>query len=299
VGLEGVAIAERAYQHAAQYAKERVQGRIAGRSEKLPIVHHADVQRMLMRMKTQTEAMRTLAYLAAAQSDFAQKHPDKAIREATQLRVDLLTPIVKAWCTEQAIEIASLGIQVHGGMGYIEETGAAQYLRDARITSIYEGTTGIQAIDLLGRKIIRDEGAEAHRLLAEIQACATDLSSSSKIPLQQIATDLQKAVQSLSKALDWVLHEHATNPQAIFTGAYPLLQCFGFVCGGWLMAKAAFVSEGILQGDARNAFALQKIASATFYTQAILPQVHGLADTVCAGASLAQAMRDSLADLLR
>ena len=299
VGLEGVAIAERAYQHAAHYAKERVQGRIAGRSEKLPIVHHADVQRMLMRMKTQTEAMRALAYLAAAQSDFAQKHPDKAIREASQLRVDLLTPIVKAWCTEQAIEITSLGIQVHGGMGYIEETGAAQYLRDARITSIYEGTTGIQAIDLLGRKIVRDEGAEARRLLAEIQACATDLSSSSSIQLQQIATDLQKAVQSLSKALDWVLHEHATNPQATFTGAYPLLQCFGFVCGGWLMAKAAIVSEGILQTDASNAFALQKIASATFYTQAILPQVHGLADTVCAGASLAQAMRDSLADLLR
>ena len=299
VGLEGVAIAERAYQHAAHYAKERVQGRIAGRSEKLPIVHHADVQRMLMRMKTQTEAMRALVYLAAAQSDFAQKHPDQAIREASQLRVDLLTPIVKAWCTEQAIEITSLGIQVHGGMGYIEDTGAAQYLRDARITSIYEGTTGIQAIDLLGRKIVRDEGAEARRLLAEIQACATDLSSSSSIQLQQIATNLQKAVQSLSKALDWVLHEHATNPLATLTGAYPLLQCFGFVCGGWLMAKAAFVSEGILQTDASNTFALQKIASATFYTQAILPQVHGLADTVCAGASLVQAMRDSLADLLR
>jgi alkylation response protein AidB-like acyl-CoA dehydrogenase len=299
VGLEGVAIAERAYQHAAYYAKERVQGRIAGRSEKLPIVHHADVQRMLMRMKTQTEAMRALAYLAAAQSDFAQKHPDKAIREASQLRVDLLTPIVKAWCTEQAIEIASLGIQVHGGMGYIEETGAAQYLRDIRISSIYEGTTGIQAIDLLGRKIIRDEGAEARRLLAEIQACAAVLNSSSSIALQQIAADLQKVVQSVSKALDWVLHEHASNPQATFAGAYPLLQCFGFTCGGWLMAKAALVSDGILQGDASNAFALQKIASATFYSQAILPQVHGLAETVCAGASLAQAMQDSLTDLLR
>jgi 3-(methylthio)propanoyl-CoA dehydrogenase len=299
VGLEGVAIAERAYQHAAHYAKERVQGRIAGRSEKLPIVHHADVQRMLMEMKTQTEAMRALAYLAAAQSDIAQRHPDQGIREASQLRVDFLTPIVKAWCTEQAIEIASLGIQVHGGMGYIEETGAAQYLRDARITSIYEGTTGIQAIDLLGRKIVRDEGAEARRLLAEIQACATDLSSSSSIQLQQIAADLQKAVQSLSNALDWVLQEHATNPQATFAGAYPLLQCFGFVCGGWLMAKAALVSESILQGDAGNAFALQKIASATFYSQAILPQVRGLADTVCAGASLAQAMRGGLADLLR
>jgi len=299
VGLEGVAIAERAYQHAAHYAKERVQGRIAGRPEKLPIVHHADVQRMLMRMKTQTEAMRTLAYLAASQSDIAQKHPDKAIREASQLRVDLLTPIVKAWCTEQAIEITSLGIQVHGGMGYIEETGAAQYLRDARITSIYEGTTGIQAIDLLGRKIIRDEGAEARRFLAEIQNCAAELSLSPNIQLQSIAADLQKALQSLSKALDWVLHEHATNPQATLTGAYPLLQCFGFLSGGWLMAKSASLSNAALETDASNAFALQKIASAIFYSQAILPQVHGLAETVCAGASLAQAMQDSLADLLR
>lgn len=299
VGLEGVAVAERAYQHAAHYAKERVQGRIPGRSEKLPIVHHADVQRMLMLMKTQTEAMRALAYLAAAQSDIAQKHTDKAIREASQSRVDFLTPIVKAWCTEQAIEIASLGIQVHGGMGYIEETGAAQYLRDVRISSIYEGTTGIQAIDLLGRKIVRDEGAEARRLLLEIQACAMDLSLSSSIPLQQIASDLQKAVQSVTKALDWVLHEYATNLQATLTGAYPLLQCFGFVCGGWLMAKSASLSEAVLHTDASNAFALQKIASATFYSQAILPQVQGFADTVCAGASLAQAMQDSLADLLR
>ncbi len=299
VGLEGVAIAERAYQHAAHYAKERVQGRIVGQSKKLRIVHHADVQRMLMRMKTQTEAMRALAYFAAAQSDIAQKHPNKAIREASQLRVDLLTPIVKAWCTEQAIEITSLGIQIHGGMGYIEETGAAQYLRDARITSIYEGTTGIQAIDLLGRKIIRDEGAEARCLLAEIHNCAAELSLSPKIPFQQIAADLKKAVQSVGKALDWVLHEHATNPKATLVGAYPLLQCFGFISGGWLMAKSAFLSEAMLKTDTSNAFALQKIASATFYSQAILPQVHGLADTVCAGASLAQAMQDSLADLLR
>lgn len=299
VGLEGVAIAERAYQHAAHYAKERVQGRVAGSPEKLPILHHADVQRMLMLMKTQTEAMRALAYLAAAQSDFAQKHPDKAIRESSQLRVDLLTPIVKAWSTEQAIEITSIGIQIHGGMGYIEETGAAQYLRDARITSIYEGTTGIQAIDLLGRKIIRDGGAEARRLMTEIQTCVVELNMSSNNQLQSIAADLQKAVQSVSKALDWVLHVHATNPLAALTGAYPLLRCFGFVCGGWLMAKAALISEEVLQGDSRNAFALQKIASTTFYSQAILPQVHGLVDTVCAGASLAQAMQDSLADLMR
>jgi len=164
VGLEGVAIAERAYQQAAQYARERVQGKVPQKTDKLPILHHADVQRMLMLMKTQTEAMRALAYIAAAQSDLAQKHPDASVRDASQKRVDLLTPIVKAWSTEQAIEIASLGVQVHGGMGYIEETGAAQHLRDARITTIYEGTTGIQAGDLLGRKIVRDEGQEAKSL---------------------------------------------------------------------------------------------------------------------------------------
>ncbi len=298
VGLEGVAIAERAYQQAAQYAQERVQGKVPQKTEKLPILHHADVQRMLMLMKTQTEAMRALAYIAAAQSDLAQKHPDASIRDASQKRVDLLTPIVKAWSTEQAIEIASLGVQVHGGMGYIEETGAAQHLRDARITTIYEGTTGIQAGDLLGRKIIRDEGQEAKNFFKEIQASVTDLKRSPSEELQTIGHALEKAIAALDQAVDWLLQMHTKNPQATLAGAYPLLKCFGIVSGGWLLAKSALIASHRLQKNSGDRFAQQKIASAVFYTHEVLAQAPGLVVTICSGESVAKAMRDGLADLL-
>jgi alkylation response protein AidB-like acyl-CoA dehydrogenase len=298
VGLEGVAIAERAYQQAAQYAQERVQGKIPQATGKLPILHHADVQRMLMLMKTQTEAMRALAYIAAAHSDLAQQHPDKTAREASQKRVDLLTPIVKAWSTEQAIEIASLGVQVHGGMGYIEETGAAQHLRDARITTIYEGTTGIQAGDLLGRKIIRDDGQEAKKLIKEMQTTVEALAQSSLAESQMIAGELDKALHALEGAVNWLLKVHADNPQAALAGAYPLLKCFGIVCGGWLLAKSAGIVATKLQTNPADRFAQQKIASAIFYTHEVLSQAPGLVATICSGESVAKAMRDGLADLL-
>ncbi|MDW8468670.1 MAG: acyl-CoA dehydrogenase family protein, partial [Burkholderiales bacterium] len=169
VGLEGVAIAERAFQRALAYARERLQGRdLAGAGGTVPIIRHPDVRRMLLLMKSQTEAMRALAYVVAAAMDVAARHPDRAVRERKQAFVDLMIPVVKGWCTETGIEIASLGVQVHGGMGYVEETGAAQHLRDARITAIYEGTTGIQANDLVGRKIARDGGRAAKAWLAEL-----------------------------------------------------------------------------------------------------------------------------------
>jgi acyl-CoA dehydrogenase len=253
---------------------------------------------MLMLMKTQTEAMRALAYIAAAQSDLAQKHPDASVRDASQKRVDLLTPIVKAWSTEQAIEIASLGVQVHGGMGYIEETGAAQHLRDARITTIYEGTTGIQAGDLLGRKIVRDEGQEAKSLFKEMQASAIDLKQSSSEELQTIGHELEKAIAALDQAVDWLLKMHTKNPQATLAGAYPLLKCFGIVCGGWLLAKSALIASHRLQKNSGDRFAQQKIGSAIFYTHEVLAQAPGLVSTICSGESVAKAMNDSLADLL-
>ncbi len=298
VGLEGVAIAERAYQQAAQYARERVQGKVPQKTDKLPILHHADVQRMLMLMKTQTEAMRALAYIAAAQSDLAQKHPDESVREASQKRVDLLTPIVKAWSTEQAIEIASLGVQIHGGMGYIEETGAAQHLRDARITTIYEGTTGIQAGDLLGRKIIRDQGQEAKRLFTEMHASSVELKASSLEELQTVGRELEKVISCLGQAVDWLLATHTRNPQAALAGAYPLLKCFGIICGGWLLAKSALIAASILQKNPGDRFAQAKIGSAIFYTHEVLAQVPGLVTTICAGESVTKAMTDSLADLM-
>ncbi len=296
VGLEGVAVAERAYQQAAAYAKERVQGKVAQKEGKLPILHHADVQRMLMLMKTQTEAMRALAYVAAAQGDIAQKHSDETTRVSSQKRIDFLTPIVKAWSTELAIEIASLGVQVHGGMGYIEETGAAQHLRDARITTIYEGTTGIQAGDLLGRKIIRDDGQEARRLLLEIQACADECQKNSNANIQMIGTELKQSIQFLEKALNWLIKTHAHHPQATLAGAYPLLKSFGVVCGAWLLAKSALILEKDSGPD--QSFASQKIASAIFYMHEVLPQVEGLVRTICAGESVVKAMNDGLADLM-
>jgi alkylation response protein AidB-like acyl-CoA dehydrogenase len=296
VGLEGVAVAERAYQQAAAYAKERVQGKVAQKEGKLPILHHADVQRMLMLMKTQTEAMRALAYVAAAQGDIAQKHSDETTRVSSQKRIDFLTPIVKAWSTELAIEIASLGVQVHGGMGYIEETGAAQHLRDARITTIYEGTTGIQAGDLLGRKIIRDDGQEARRLLLEIQACADECQKNGNANVQMIGTELKQSIQFLEKALNWLIKTHAHHPQATLAGAYPLLKSFGVVCGAWLLAKSALILEKDSGPD--QSFASQKIASAIFYMHEVLPQVEGLVRTICAGESVVKAMNDGLADLM-
>jgi hypothetical protein len=248
-------------------------------------------------MKTQTEAMRALAYIAAAEVDFAQKHPDEAIRQSSQRRVDFLTPIVKAWSTEQAIEIASLGVQVHGGMGYIEETGAAQHLRDARITTIYEGTTGIQAGDLLGRKIIRDDGVEARKLIAEIEAEAQACQNHTDPDLQLIGHELHKATQALAKALNWLLTAHNDQPQATLAGAYPLLRSFGILCGGWLLAKSALIVNSPSYSG-QNGFASQKKASAIFYTHEVLPHVAGLVQTICAGADVAKAMNDGLADLM-
>src|SRR5688572_393661 len=171
VGVEGVGLAERAYQHALEYARTRVQGRAIGQrsGDRVTIIHHPDVKRMLLTMKAQTEAMRGLAYVAAAALDLARRHPDRAEQRRNHALLDLLTPVVKGWCTEQCVEVASIGMQVHGGMGFVEETGAAQYLRDARITTIYEGTTGIQANDLVGRKVAFEKGATAFALIAEMR----------------------------------------------------------------------------------------------------------------------------------
>ncbi len=184
VGIEGVAIAERAYQRALAYAQERVQGREIGvrSGDRVTIIHHPDVRRMLMSMKAQIEAMRALAHRLAPPLDMAMLHPDPHERAEAPGLFDLLTPVVKGWCTEQCIEIASLGVQVHGGMGFVEETGAAQHLRDARITTIYEGTTGIQANDLIGRKLAAEKGMTAKALIAEMRAFDRELAGASSHP---------------------------------------------------------------------------------------------------------------------
>ena len=285
VGLEGVAIAERAFQRALAFAKERLQGRdlVAG-GKAVPIIRHPDVRRMLMLMKSQAEAMRALAYTTAASLDFAHKHPDKEARKHHQAFVDLMIPVVKGWSTETGIEIASLGVQVHGGMGFVEETGAAQYLRDARITTIYEGTTGIQAMDLVGRKIAREAGVTAKAWIAEVRKLDADLA---KHP--SIRANLAAGIQAVSDAVDFIVGEK--NPNTAFAGAVPFLKLMGIVAGGWQMARAALAAEKKVSSS-DSSFYTAKIATARFYAEHVLVQAPGLRDTVVKGSSGVMALSE-------
>jgi alkylation response protein AidB-like acyl-CoA dehydrogenase len=287
VGLEGIAIGERAYQQALAYAKTRLQGRdIAGASsEPVPIIRHSDVRRMLLLMKSQTEANRALAYLVAAARDVAMRHPEPTTGERSQAFVDLLTPVVKGWSTETGIEIASLGIQVHGGMGYIEETGAAQHWRDARITTIYEGTTGIQANDLVGRKIIRDQGKtvrdvlnQMHRFDEELKAAGSDES------LASISERFSDGVTALESAVEYILTHYSANPREVMAGAVPFLKLFGIVAGGWQLARAASISAiRLAEGKEDQAFYTGKIKTALFYAEQILSCAPGVAHAIIHG----------------
>jgi 3-(methylthio)propanoyl-CoA dehydrogenase len=287
VGLEGVAIAERAFQRALAFSKERMQGRdlvTGGRT--VPIIRHPDVRRMLMLMKSQTEAMRALAYVVAAALDFSHRSADPEERKRQQAFVDLMIPVVKGWSTETGIEVASLGVQVHGGMGFVEETGAAQYLRDARITTIYEGTTGIQAMDLVGRKIAREGGATARAWIAAVKQLDAELASPA---LQSLRRQLSNGTQAVSDCVDFIVSER--NPLSTFAGAVPFLKLMGIVAGGWQMARAALVAEGKRQsGDAQ--FLEAKIATARFYGDHVLVQAPGLRDTVVEGGAGVMALSE-------
>ncbi len=292
VGLEGVAIAERAYQHALEYAKTRVQGREVGQrgGDRVTIIHHPDVRRMLMHMKSQIEAMRALAYMSAAILDKAKHHNDVAEKRRNQALIDLLIPVVKAWCTEQCVEIASTGVQIHGGMGFVEETGAAQYLRDARITTIYEGTTGIQANDLVGRKVGYEKGATALAVIAEMRktvaALGSDIAGSFK--------PLSAAVDALEAATHWIVETFPRNPNAVFAVAVPYLKLFGTVGGGWMMARAAkAVQKKRAQPGADTAFLDAKLATARFYCEHVLPQAAAYQQTVMSGADSVMALAES------
>ncbi len=293
VGLEGVAIAERAYQHARDYAKTRVQGRAVGQrsGDRVTIIHHPDVRRMLMHMKSQIEAMRALAYLAAATLDKSKHHPDAAEKRRNQALIDLLIPVVKAWCTEQCIEIASLGVQIHGGMGFVEETGAAQYLRDARITTIYEGTTGIQANDLAGRKVGYEKGATALALIADMRKTAAALSTAADAAA---GVSLSSAIDALEASTHWIVDTFPTNPNAVFAVAVPYLKLFGTVGGGWMMARAMLVAQRKrIEPGAETSFYDAKITTARFYCEHILPQAAAFKQTVISGADSVLALTES------
>ena len=290
VGLEGVAIAERAFQRALAFSKERLQGRdLAAGGKTVPIIRHPDVRRMLMLMKSQTEAMRALAYVVASALDFANRSPDERVKKQSQAFVDLMIPIVKGWSTETGIEIASLGVQVHGGMGFVEETGAAQYLRDARITTIYEGTTGIQAMDLVGRKIAREGGATAKAWLGELKAFDAELARSGNADIQSLRAQLAAGAQAFGDCVQFIVSEK--NPLAAFAGAVPFLKLAGIVAGGWQMARAALVADKKMnEGD--SAFLRAKIATARFYGDHVLVQAPGLRDTVVKGSAGVMALSD-------
>ena len=276
VGLEGVGIAERAYQRAAAYAKERVQGRPVGDKGAGTIIEHPDVRRMLLSMRAQTEAMRAIAYVTAAALDNAHRHPDPEARKRHQAFAELMIPIVKGWCTESAQEIAYTGVQVHGGMGYIEETGAAQHYRDARIITIYEGTTGIQANDLIGRKTARDGGKTAASVIADIRALDAELAKQKSPEFAAIRTQLAAASSALKEAVEWMVVTYGKDTRAAHAASVPYLKLWGLTTGGWQMARAALAAAKHLSDGKDADFYRDKIATARFYADYFLPQTVAL-----------------------
>jgi hypothetical protein len=263
VGLQGVAISERACQLARSYAHDRVQGRVPGQGERAPIIYHADVRRMLLLMRSQTEAMRALAYATASQLD--KLH-------AAELRLSLLTPVVKGWNTETAQEVTSLGVQIHGGMGYVEETGAAQHMRDARILPIYEGTTGIQALDFAGRKVLGDEGREVGLLIGELRGACDAMEKDDA--LQSVGRDVRQGLEQLEQGVAWLRDNATENPAAIGTASVNLLMLAGVVLGGAYLAKATLALRS--DGESVDAsFADTKLATTRFYCTHVLPRAHG------------------------
>lgn len=286
VGLQGVALSERAYQHALQYAKDRVQcARMGDKSGKrVAIIEHADVRRTLLGMKAQTEASRALAYYAGGMIDRMRHGADAAARAAAELRVDLVTPLVKAWSTDLALETTSSGVQIHGGMGFIEETGAGQYYRDARILPIYEGTNGIQANDLVFRKLLRDGGAEAKNFMSEIASFLPQLAGKTGDDLESIHTVLTAALAELQKTTAWILAHAKSHTESVAAGAVSYQRQFALVAGGYMMARLALAAyDGLFEGGDDALFLNTRLVTARFFAEAILPQVYGLSAPVMGG----------------
>ena len=282
VGLQGVAISERAYQKAVEYARERVQGDVPGET-RVPIIRHPDVRRMLMTMRALTEGARALAYSSMAHEDFAEKAASEADAGMHQRRVDLLTPLVKGWCTEIGMEVTSLGVQVHGGMGFIEETGAAQFMRDARILPIYEGTNGIQSLDLIGRKIMRDKGMAATELAVDWSETLAEVEKAGEV-LQSVAVALKSSIEACGAAAKLLFKQAAENWEAAESGAYSLLMLMGSTAAGALLAKAALVAhQQNAAGEGHQAFNDAKIATACFFAENILSRNAGYLSAIAAG----------------
>jgi len=277
VGLQGVAIAERATQQACAYANERRQGR-AGANKSSPIIAHPDVRRMLLTMRALTRAARAICYATGAAIDRAQRAHDEAARKAADARASLLTPVAKAFSTDIGSEVASLGVQVHGGMGFIEETGAAQHYRDARIAQIYEGTNGIQAIDLVTRKVPLAGGAVVRGYLDELRGTVAAVKAANDPAFGATAARLAAAVDSLDRATAWLLARLDTSPDAVLAGATPYLRLFASAAGGCALAEDALAGIRVEDADAG------RVALARFFAENIAVQAGGLETTVTEGA---------------
>ena len=282
VGLQGIAVADRAYQQAVSYARDRVQSRdVAGSPAAVAIIHHPDVKRMLLGMRAQIEGARALAYLAAATSDLAHQASSPGMRREQQAIYEFLVPVVKGFSTEMSIQVASMGVQVHGGMGFIEETGAAQHLRDARILTIYEGTTAIQANDFVGRKTVRDGGAVARAICTQIAMTEEDLAAHSEIECAVMRHALRHAREAMLQTVDHVVTHAKADPRGVYAGAVNYLQVAGLLLTGWMMARSMMVSLDAMSEDPD--FHEAKVLTARFYAESILPGATSLAQTVING----------------
>ncbi len=292
VGMQGVAISERAYQKAVSYARDRVQSRdLAGSAGPVAIINHPDVRRMLMTMRALTEGARAIAYVGAAACDAGHSHSDAQARKTNMAVYEYLVPIIKGWSTEMSIDVTSLGVQIHGGMGFIEETGAAQYYRDARILPIYEGTTAIQANDLVGRKTARDGGIVAKALISQIHVTIDSLGKVQAGDLAAMRNELAAAVNAFSQVVDYIVANSKTDIKAVFAGSVLYLRMAGMVFSAWQMVRAAQAAQRHLDsGSPDSSFYTAKIATARFYCDHILPQATALRSTICTGSVGVMAM---------
>ena len=280
VGVQGVALSDRAYQQALGYARDRVQGRAPGTTETSSIFYHADVRRMLMLMRSLSEASRALCYVTSSEFDFAHKAPDPDKQQSALARAELLTPISKAWSTEVSQEVTSIGVQIHGGMGFIEETGAAQLMRDARITTIYEGTTGIQANDLIGRKVIRDNAQTLNLLLDDMLTTSRD--SEENFP--DLAVALNSSIAQLKDCTRLLLDNHQDDEQLMGSAAFNYLMGTGTITAAWLMLRAAMAAQTLMAED--DVFYSAKIATCKFYFAHVLPRAQGYLVSASSDASI-------------
>jgi butyryl-CoA dehydrogenase len=287
VGLQGIGLAERAYQKAVAFAKDRVQSRdLAGSAGPVAIIHHPDVRRMLMNMRSQTEAARALAYVGAGISDVAHSHADAETRKANLAVYEYLVPIIKGWSTEMSQDVARDGVQVHGGMGFIEETGAAQHYRDSKILTIYEGTTAIQANDLVGRKTVRDGGAVAKGIIAQVRATEAELAAGGSADFKAILAQLSAGSKDLEAVVEYVVANMKSDIKGVFSGSVLYLKLAGIVLGGWQMARAAVIAQQKLDANDGDAgFYKAKIATARFFADHILSQSSGLRTAIIDGSA--------------